>query len=286
MLGTGEFASSASESTIPSCTSSSCTVGTYCRQIGSPGDLIRSTIAGEIRNSKFSAACWSAAMGPVCSSPKRAASASSDAMLFLRSSSCQVSTQLLGVDHQIVARRVVRWDGRGSAVSAFLIEPARRGIVRTRARLYHHQPCGVRRAALLHFLQELGPNPLPLARTVHDDPIEIERTFGPRRRAPARVADQLLAVERAGELIVLIAGQVLIEQLDRGGDLFVAEEACVPRQLLKSYAVRVPQRAQRAAHGLLSPLGRRAPRSPRCAGSPPVSPPPPSSPCATGRPSR
>src|ERR1043166_7267493 len=213
MLGTGEFASSASESTIPSCTSSSCTVGTYCRQIGSPGDLIRSTIAGEIRNSKFSAACLSAAMGPVCSSPKRAASASSDAMLFLRSSSCQVSTQLLGVDHQIVARRVVRWDGRSPGISASLIEPARRGIVGTRACLYHHQPCGVGHAALLDFPQELGPNPLPLPHTIHDDPIEIERTFGARRRAPARVADHLLAVERAGELIVLIAGAFDGEEL-------------------------------------------------------------------------
>ena len=45
-----------SESTMPSTTSSSSTVGTYCRQIGSSGDLIKSTIAGEIRNSKLSAA--------------------------------------------------------------------------------------------------------------------------------------------------------------------------------------------------------------------------------------
>src|SRR5947207_2272123 len=41
MFGTGEFASSSSESTIPSRTSSSWSVGTYWRQIGSPGDFRR-----------------------------------------------------------------------------------------------------------------------------------------------------------------------------------------------------------------------------------------------------
>src|SRR2546422_7873502 len=45
-------ASSARESTRPSCTSSSWRSGTYCRQIGSPGDVMSSTMAGEMRNSK------------------------------------------------------------------------------------------------------------------------------------------------------------------------------------------------------------------------------------------
>src|SRR5258708_17551351 len=81
MLGTGECSSSASESTMPSCTSSSCTVGTYWRQIGSSGAWIKSTIAGEIRNSKFSAACCSFAISGKCSGPNRAASCSSAATL-------------------------------------------------------------------------------------------------------------------------------------------------------------------------------------------------------------
>src|SRR3989454_5585717 len=54
MFGTGEWASSARESTRPSCTSSSCRSGTYWRQMGSPGDLMRSTMAGEKQNLKIS----------------------------------------------------------------------------------------------------------------------------------------------------------------------------------------------------------------------------------------
>src|SRR5437867_4844461 len=104
MFGTGECASSANESTRPSCTSSSCRSGTYCRQMGSPGDLMRFTIAGEIRNSKFSAACRSRARSGKCSAPNLATSASSDAMLCLRSSCCQDSMrQILEIDHQVVA---------------------------------------------------------------------------------------------------------------------------------------------------------------------------------------
>src|SRR5947207_15124392 len=67
MFGTGEWASSASESTSPSCTSSSWRSGTYCRQIGSPGDLIRSTMAGAMRNSKFRAACRRRSRSGKCS---------------------------------------------------------------------------------------------------------------------------------------------------------------------------------------------------------------------------
>src|SRR5215212_7935546 len=94
MLGTGLSASSLSESTMPSRMSSSSTVGTYCRQIGSSGDLIRSTMAGEIRNSKFSAACRRRSRSGKCSGPNLAASTSRDLIELVLRTSCQVSMRL------------------------------------------------------------------------------------------------------------------------------------------------------------------------------------------------
>src|SRR5882762_4051714 len=156
MLGTGEFASSSSESTRASWISSSCTVGTYCTQMGSPGDLIRSTIAGEIRNSKFSAACRRCAISPTCSAPNRAASASSEAMLFLRSSSCQVSSrQLLGIDHQVVTGRVVPRDGRDPGVAACFVKPAGRYVIGARAGLDDYEPSAVCGQPALDLTEQL-----------------------------------------------------------------------------------------------------------------------------------
>src|SRR6266849_519526 len=241
MLGTGEFASSSSESTSPSWTSSSCTVGTYCRQMGSPGDLIRSTIAAEMRNSKFSAAWRRCAISPTCSGPKRAARASSDAMLFLRSSSCQVSSsQLLGVDHQIVTGRVVPRDGRGPGVAARFVKAAGRSVIGPRGRFDDNQPAAVGHQPAFHFVEQLRPHAGALLLAIDCDPVEIVRRRGARRRPPARVADQLIVCECADELIVVVARQALVEQLDRGGDLFLAEETGRPRELLKPCAVRAP----------------------------------------------
>src|SRR6267154_3930448 len=176
MLGTGEFASSASESTRPSWTSSSWTVGTYCRQIGSPGDLIRSTMAGEMRNSKFSAAWRKRAMSPTCSAPNRAANASSEAMLFLRSSSCQVSSsQILGIDHQIVTGRVVLRNGCGSGVAARFIEAPRRRVVGARAGLDDYEPSAVCRQPALDLTEQLRSDSTALASPIHDNPIQIAR---------------------------------------------------------------------------------------------------------------
>src|SRR5262245_43838298 len=91
MLGTGLSASSLSESTMPSRMSSSSTVGTYWRQMGSSGDLISSTMAGEILNSKFSAAWRRRSRSGKCSGPNRAASMSSDRIELVLRTSCQVS---------------------------------------------------------------------------------------------------------------------------------------------------------------------------------------------------
>src|SRR5882672_7417980 len=287
MLGTGEFASSSSESTRPSWTSSSWTVGTYCRQIGSPGDLMRSTIAGEMRNSKFSAACRRRAISPTCSTPKRAANASSEAMLFLRSSSCQVSSgQILGIDHQIVTGRVIPRDGRGPGVAACFVKPARRCVIGARAGLYHNQPSAICHQLSFDLTEQLRSNAAALASVVDDNPVQIARRHGARCRAPAGVANQLIGFECTDELIVVVSRQALVEQLDRGGDLFLAEEARATRQLLKPCAVRVPDGAQRAAHARPSFPGPPATRARRCGGSAPRTPIPRPSPCATGLPRR
>src|SRR6266571_2313673 len=234
MLGTGELASSASESTSPSWISKSCTVGTYCSQIGSPGALMRSTIAGEMRNSKFSAACRRRAISPTCSAPKRAANASSEAMLFLRSSSCQVSSsQILGIDHQVVTGRVVPRDGRGPGVAARFVKPARRCVIGARARFDHNQPSAVCRQPVLDLAKQPRTDSFALAAAVDDDPVQIARRHGARCRAPAGVANQLIGFECTDKLIVVVSGQALVEQLDRGGDLLLAEEARATRQLLK-----------------------------------------------------
>src|SRR5712691_1228276 len=287
MLGTGEFASSSSESTSPSWTSSSCTLGTYCSQMGSPGDLIRSTIAGEMRNSKFSAAWRSRAISPTCSAPKRAARASSDAMLFLRSSSCQVSSsQILCIDHQIVTGRVVLRDGCGSGVAACFVKTPRRLVIRPRRRFDHDQPSAVNRQPALHLCEQLRPDTGALPDAIDDDPIQVARRHSAGCGPPTAVPDQLFALEPADELIVFVARQRLVEQLDRGGDLLLAEETGSPRQLLKLCAVHAPERAQRAAHARLSCLELHAAPARRCGGSARGSPIPPPSPCATGPPRR
>src|SRR3989449_3706246 len=101
-----------------------------------PGDLMRSTIAGEIRNSKFSAACRSRSRSGKCSAPNRATSASSEAMLCLRSSCCQDSMrQILEIDHQVVAGGVVARDSGRLGVAAPLVEGARGCVVSARRRL-------------------------------------------------------------------------------------------------------------------------------------------------------
>src|SRR6266516_3670579 len=204
MLGTGEFASSASESTSPSWTSSSWRSGTYCRQIGSPGDLIRSTMAGEIRNSKFRAASRSRSRSGKCSGPNLATSASSVATLFLRSSSCQdAMRQVLDVHDEVVVGRV---SGAGR-------------------RFDDDQAAALGNELLLDGPQQQGPDALALPRRVHDDPVEVVGPFRRRRGAPARVPDQLVARVRAQEAVIVIPGQTLIQQLQGGRDLFPPEEA-------------------------------------------------------------
>src|SRR5918996_155311 len=285
MFGTGESASSLSESTMPSRTSSSWTVGTYWRQIGSSGDLIRSTMAGEIRNSKFSAAWRSRSTSATCSGPKRAASCSSDEMLFLRSSSCQVSIpQVLEIDHQVVTRRVIRRNHRGPGVAACLVEPPRGGVILPPRGLHDDEPTAVSRQQAFDLRQEPAPDAASMPGRVHDDPVQVVRALRAWPGAPAGVAHEAVAVVRADEPVVIVASQRLVEQLDRGGDLRLAEDARGPRERLKPCALGAADGAERAAHARPSgPAPRAAP--PRRSGAPaPRNPNRSPWPCAPARP--
>ena len=72
------------------------------------------------------------------------------------------------------------------------------------------------------------------------------RRFRAGGRSPARVPDQLIAVKCADESVVVVSRQALVKQLDRGRDLFFAEETGRPRQPLKPFAVRAPDGPQEA----------------------------------------
>src|SRR5882762_369782 len=261
MFGTGELASSASESTRPSCTSSSWRSGTYCRQMGSPGDLMRSTIAGEIRNSKFSAACRRRSRSGKCSAPNLATSASSEAMLCLRSCCCQDSMcQVLEIDHQVVAGGIVAREPGRLGVAAPLVEGACGCVVGARRGLDHDQSSAARREPILDRTQELSPDSLALSRRIHDDPVEIEGPGGPRGGAPAGVPNEVVARVCAEEAIVVITREGVVEQLHGDGDLLRPEQAGGRREPLKRCALRAVDATERAAH---APPWRPAPRGVR-----------------------
>src|SRR5215212_5485991 len=225
MLGTGLSASSLSESTMPSRMSSSSTVGTYCRQIGSSGDLIRSTIAGEIRNSKFSAACRSRSRSGKCSGPNLAASRSSDRIELLLSTSCQVSMTLpippvesLNVHHLVVARRVEVGDPRGRAIAARLVEPTRGCIVRP-AGCRDHDEAGDTLQPVFHRMQQGGADASAVQRGVDRHPVEIEGAKGAGGGPPADPAGQASLVLGTEGEVVGGTGHRAVEDLEGHRDL-------------------------------------------------------------------
>src|SRR6266496_4098130 len=212
MFGTGEFASSASESTSPSWTSSSWRSGTYCRQIGSPGDLIRSTMAGEIRNSKFRAASRSRSRSGKCSGLNLATSASNVARDFLRSSSCQgAMRQVLEVHDQVVVGRVIARDSGRRGVAAPLVKPPGGRVPGAGRGLDDDEATALGHGLDLAGPQQEGPEPFALPRGIHDETV--------------------------------------IQQLQGGRDLFPPEEARRRRQPLKPCALRAADGAERAAQG-------------------------------------
>src|SRR5438445_2919141 len=246
MLGTGEFASSASESTIPSCTSSSWRSGTYCRQIGSPGDLMRSTMAGEMRNSKFSAAWRRRPRSGKCSGPNRATRASSEARLWLRSRSCQDAIhQVLPVDHQVVGRSVIPPEPSRLRVPAPLVEAAGRRVVGARRRLDDNQPTAVGDQRLLDRGEEPRADALPLPGRIDDDPVQVVGALCSRGGPPAGVAHEVLARVRTQESVIVVPGEVIVEQLDRERDLLGAEETRRPGEPFKRCALRADRKSTR-----------------------------------------
>src|SRR3989442_8539867 len=258
MFGTGEWASSASESTIPSRTSSSWRSGTYWRQMGSPGDLIRSTIAGEMRNSKFTAACRSRSRSGKCSAPNLATSASREAMLRLRRSSCQDSIrQILEIDHQVVAGRIVARHGGAPGVAAPLVERARRRVRRQGGCLHDHEPATVADQPMLNGLDQSGTHPAALPRRVHDEPVEVVGVGRPGHGSPTGVADELVTLVGAEEAVGGGAGERGVQQLDGDRYLLLAEQAGRARPPLKRCAVRESDGTERGAH---APPWRPAPR--------------------------
>src|SRR5260370_12897470 len=216
MFGTGAWCGSARGSAKPAWTWSSWRWGTYCRQMGSPGVGMGSAMAGEMRNSKFSAACRRRARSGKCSGPNLATSASSEAMLRLRSSCCQASMrQSVEIDHQVVAGGVIAGDRRHPRVAASLIERARAGVVRAGRGLDDEEPSVVARELLLDRGQQLGPDALALACRVDDDPVEVIGAFGPGCRTPAAVADPLVGAIRPQEAVVIVTRQAVVAPLRR-----------------------------------------------------------------------
>src|SRR5437879_12425850 len=247
MLGTGECASSASESSKPSCTSSSWRSGTYCRQIASPGDLMRSTIAGEMRNSKFSAAWRRRARSGKCSWPNLATRASREARLWLRSRSCQAAMhQVLQVEHQVGGRSVIAREPRRLSVPAPLVEGAGRRVVGARRRLDDEEPTAVSRQRLLDRVEQLRADALPLPRRLDDDPVQVVGALRSRGGPPAGVPHQVVVCVRAEESVVVVPREALVEQLNRERDLLRAEETRRSGEPFKRCALRAPDRAERA----------------------------------------
>src|SRR5437879_12776332 len=110
-----------------------------------------------MRNSKLSAAWRNRSRSGNCSGPNLATSASSDARLFLRSSSCQDSMrQVLEIDHQIVTGRVIARDQRRPGVAASLVEGARRRVVGAGGGLDGDQSPVGRRQGVLAGRQRAG----------------------------------------------------------------------------------------------------------------------------------
>src|SRR5690349_5568423 len=175
---------------------------------------MRSTMAGEMRNSKFSAAWRSRSRSGKCSAPNRATSVSRDAMLRLRSSSCQDSMgQILEIDHQVVTGSVVAREPRRLGVAAPLVKGARGAVFGTGRGFDDDESSVIRRELALHGLQELRADSLPLAGRIDDDPVEIERARRTRGRSPTGVRHELVVRVGAEEAVVVVPGERLVEQL-------------------------------------------------------------------------
>src|SRR5688500_182640 len=248
MLGTGLSASSLSESKTPSTTSSSSTEGTYWRQIGSLGDLIRSTIAGEIRNSKFSAAIRRRSRSGKCSGPNFAARVSSELIEFFLRTSCQVSMMLpallrvmprnerLHVHDLVISRSVELRDGGDSAISSCFIEGARAGVFRPAGGL-HDDQAGEAGEAPLHLRHEPAADAAAMARGIDGKPVHVPGADGAGRGPPADPAGDAPRFLRDERGVRRVAAGGRVEHLEGHEHLVGAEEAAGARDRLDGRAV-------------------------------------------------
>src|SRR3990172_1780382 len=235
MLGTGLFASSFRLSGTPSTTSNSCKSGTYCRQMGSPGALIRSTIAGEIRSSKFSIACCSRSRSGNCSGPNFSTSCWSEATLRSCRSFCQSAmwsfsvrgNQPLGVHDQVVVRRVEVRNTRRCPVRQRLVERTRRTVIRSRRRFHHHEPAAGIHDRPLARRHQRAADPPAVGSGVHGDPVKVPGGLGAGRGAIAGEADELIRLVERPERVVVLGGpgRGAVEHLQRDVHLRRAEHA-------------------------------------------------------------
>src|SRR5215213_109356 len=267
MLGTGLSASSLSESTIPSTTSSSSTEGTYCRQIGSFGDLIRSTMAGEIRNSKFSAACRSRSSSGKFSGPNFWASASKEAIEFCLRTSCHVSAMEpsgFHKHHLIVARRIEVRDHRHGGIAPGLVKGPGAGVIGPARGLDDDEPDETGEPPL-HLRQKRRADAAALDAGIDRHPVQIVGAQGARRRTPADPAAQepLALCPEDGVGVGGAPTHRLIEDFERDGDLVLTKQSHRPGDGLDAPPVGFCQVAKMwgdggAAHAADTPLTRAA----------------------------
>src|SRR5207253_10321870 len=122
----------------------------------------------------------------------------------------------------------------------------------------------MRHQLVFHGRQQLGADPLALPRGIDDDPVEVVGSRRPGRGAPAGVAHELFAGERAEKTILLVAVEGIFEQLHRDGDLVRPEQAGGRGEPLKPCALGAADGTERAAHAPPWPPARRATPPRRC----------------------
>src|SRR3990172_932694 len=203
--------------------------------MGSPGSLIRSTMAGEILSSKLSIACCSRARSGNCSRPNLATSCWREATLRWCRSFCQSAmwsfsgrgNQPLGVHDEVVVRRVEVRDARRCPVRQRLVKRTRRVVIRSRRRLHHHQLATGLRDRALAGRHQGAANAAVVNAGIHGDPVQVPGSLGAGRSAVAGESDELIGVVVRAQCVVIHAGfgRGAVEHLQRDVHLRGAEHA-------------------------------------------------------------
>src|SRR3569623_3610089 len=234
MLGTGESASSSSESTTPSTISSSRTGGTYWFDFGSPTSLICSSAAGVMRTWNASNAGRSASTS-ITSWPNFSASFSRESTLPSRRTFCHslmasllagANRQQLRENHPVIVHCIKPAHACTFHVSDARVEVTRLLVRCAGGRFRHAQPRPAPLQERLHRAHERAPVAATLRARIHGDPVQLVAAIRAGRRPPARIAlARALGIENAHELIGLRRPHSLVEQLARDVDLRWCESA-------------------------------------------------------------